>query len=207
MRRRMLAEFGGTWFMVFIGCGSIAIGAPGWVISLAFGAAVTVAILLLQPISGAHINPAVSIAFARSGHLERSALMPYIIAQLSGALVASWMLSGAGSTQLADDVSMTQGVLIEVFITFCLMAAIYWIVVKSQTHVSIAFFVGATVAVLAYFFGPLTGASMNPARTFGPNTVQQLYPSLLFYSLTTVLGALIAAEAYLRFYASKQVQD
>ena len=117
------------------------------------------------------------------------------------------MLSGAGSTQLADDVSMTQGVLIEVFITFCLMAAIYWIVVKSQTHVSIAFFVGATVAVLAYFFGPLTGASMNPARTFGPNTVQQLYPSLLFYSLTTILGALIAAEAYLRFYASKQVQD
>ena len=193
--------------MVAVGCGSIALGAPGWLVSLAFGAAVTMAILVLQPISGAHINPAVSIAFTRSGHLEKEALGPYIAAQLAGALTAAWMLGGIGPTQLADDVNMIQGTAIEVFITFALMASIYWIVVKSETHVSIAFFVGATVAVLAYFFGPLTGASMNPARTFGPNIVNGMSSSVPFYSLTTVTGALLAAEMYVRLYASKADQD
>lgn len=193
--------------MVAVGCGSIALGAPGWLVSLAFGAAVTMAILVLQPISGAHINPAVSIAFTRSGHLEKEALGPYIAAQLAGALTAAWMLGGIGPTQLADDVNMIQGTAIEVFITFALMASIYWIVVKSETHVSIAFFVGATVAVLAYFFGPLTGASMNPARTFGPNIVNGMSSSVPFYSLSTVAGALLAAEMYVRLYASKADQD
>ena len=193
--------------MVAVGCGSIALGAPGWLVSFAFGAAVTMAILVLQPISGAHINPAVSIAFTRSGHLEKEALGPYIAAQLAGALTAAWMLGGIGPTQLADDVNMIQGTAIEVFITFALMASIYWIVVKSETHVSIAFLVGATVAVLAYFFGPLTGASMNPARTFGPNIVNGMSSSVPFYSLTTVAGALLAAEMYVRLYASKADQD
>jgi aquaporin Z len=176
-------------------------------VSLAFGAAVTVAILVLQPVSGAHINPAVSIAFTRSGHLEKEALGPYIAAQLAGALTAAWMLGGIGPTQLADDVNTLQGTAIEVFITFALMASIYWIVVKSETHVSIAFFVGGTVALLAYFFGPLTGASMNPARTFGPNLISGMASSILFYSLTTIAGALLAAEVYVRGYASKNGQD
>jgi glycerol uptake facilitator-like aquaporin len=104
-------------------------------------------------------------------------------------------------------VSVAEATAIEVFISFMLMASIYWIVIKSKTHVSIAFFVGATVAVLAYFFGPLTGASMNPARTFGPNMVEGLYSSLPFYSFTTVVGALIAAEVYLRFYKKPKAQD
>lgn len=207
MLKRAFAEFIGTWFMVGVGCGSIAMDAPGWLISLSFGAAVTLAILALQPISGAHINPAVSIAFMRSGHLEKEALAPYIVAQLAGALTAAWMLGGAGETQLAGNVGTFQGTAVEIFITFSLMASIYWVVVKSETHVPIAFFVGGTVAILAYFFGPMTGASMNPARTFGPNLVGGFATSIPFYSLTTVAGALLAAEVYLRIYGKKQPQD
>ena len=99
----------------------------------------------------------------------------------------AWMVSDRHSISPRTS-ALQQGTAIEVFITFALMASIYWSVVKSETHVSIAFFVGgATVAVLAYFFGPLTGASMNPARTFGPNLVNwnglRAYP---FYSITTV---------------------
>jgi glycerol uptake facilitator-like aquaporin len=206
MLRRMLAECIGTGFMVGVGCGSIAMGAPGWLVSLAFGAAVTVAILVFQPISGAHINPAVSIAFVRSGHLEKEALAPYILAQLAGAYLAASMLGGVGPTQLANGVSLAYGSAIEVFITFALMASIYYIVVKSKTHVSIAFFVGATVSILAYFFGPLTGASMNPARTFGPNMVEGLYSSIPFYSLTTILGGLLAAELFLRLQANNTLK-
>lgn len=199
-----MAEFIGTALMVGVGCGSVAYGASNLVISLSFGLAVTVAILVFQPISGAHINPAVSIAFWRTGHLEKEALLPYILAQLSGAYFAAYILQGAGPTRVVEDISMLTGGLIEVFITFTLMASIYWIVVRSETHVSIAIFVGFVVALLAFLFGPLTGASMNPARTFGPNVFEGLYSSLPFYSFTTVLGALIAAEIFIRIKTKKE---
>ena len=199
-----MAEFIGTALMVGVGCGSVAYGASNLVISLSFGLAVTVAILVFQPISGAHINPAVSIAFWRTGHLEKEALLPYILAQLSGAYFAAYILQGAGPTRVVEDISMFTGGLIEVFITFTLMASIYWIVVRSETHVSIALFVGFVVALLAFLFGPLTGASMNPARTFGPNVFGGLYSSLPFYSFTTVLGALIAAEIFIRIKTKKE---
>tara|TARA_B100000767_G_scaffold274295_1_gene306835 strand:+ start:10482 stop:11216 length:735 start_codon:yes stop_codon:yes gene_type:complete len=198
MWRRGLAEFFGTALMVGMGCGSIALGASHGVVSLSFGVGVALAILIFQPISGAHINPAVSLAFFRSGHLEREALLPYIVAQLSGATVAGFFLQGVGPTKRAADVSISMGGLIEVFITFSLMASIYWIVVRSQTHISIAFFVGFVVALLAFMFGPLTGASMNPARTFGPNIFAGEASSILFYSFTTAIGALIAAEVFVR---------
>ena len=198
MWRRGLAEFSGTALMVAGGCGSIALGASHGVVSLSFGVAVTVAILIFQPISGAHINPAVSLAFFRTGHLEKEAVLPYIVAQLSGATVAAFFLQGAGPTKRAADVSISMGGLIEVFITFSLMASIYWIVLRSQTHISIAFFVGFVVALLAFMFGTLTGASMNPARTFGPNMFSGEASSILFYSFTTIIGALIAAEIFVR---------
>jgi aquaporin Z len=198
MWRRGFAEFFGTALMVGGGCGSIALGASDAVVSLSFGIAVTVAILLFQPISGAHINPAVSLAFFRTGHLEKEALIPYIVAQLSGAMVAAFLLQGVGPTKIAADVSIPTAGLIEVFITFSLMASIYWIVLRSQTHVSIAIFVGFVVGLLAFMFGPLTGASMNPARTFGPNIFAGEASSILFYSFTTAIGALIAAETFIR---------
>lgn len=198
MLRRCLAEFLGTALMVGAGCGSVALGASPAIVSLSFGAAVTVAILVFQPISGAHINPAVSLAFFRSGHLEREAVAPYIVAQLSGGAIAAFLLNGAGPTSLANEVSLLSGAAIEVFITFTLMASIYWIVVRSHTHISIAIFVGFVVAVLAFLFGPLTGASMNPARTFGPNIFANMSSSLPFYSFTTIIGAWLAAELYLR---------
>ncbi|MDA9166757.1 aquaporin [Candidatus Poseidoniaceae archaeon] len=207
MLRRCMAEFLGTALMVGIGCGSIALDASGAVVSISFGVAVTIAILLFQPISGAHINPAVSLAFFRSGHLEKEAVGPYIVAQLSGASFAAFLLDGAGPTTVADDVSFLTASSIEVFITFALMASIYWIVLRSQTHVSIAVFVGFVVAVLAYLFGPFTGASMNPARTFGPNIFSDLYASIPFYSFMTVCGALIAAELFVRLKLGKTAAE
>jgi len=198
MWRRGMAEFFGTALMVGVGCGSIALGASDIVVSISFGIAVTVAILIFHPISGAHINPAVSLAFFRSGHLEKEALIPYIIAQISGATVAAYILHGVGPTQITEDVSLPAAGLIEIFITFSLMASIYWIVLRSQTHISIAVFVGFVVALLAFLFGPTTGASMNPARTFGPNLISGEVASIPFYSFTTAFGACIAAEIFVR---------
>ena len=205
MLHRCMAEFLGTALMVGVGCGSIALGASDAVVSISFGAAVTVAILIFQPISGAHINPAVSLAFFRSGHLEKEAVIPYIASQLSGALFAAFWLDGAGPTSVAEDVTMASASMIEVFITFVLMASIYWIVLRSKTHVSIAVFVGFVVAALAYFFGPLTGASMNPARTFGPNIIAGMASSISFYSFSTICGAWIAAELFVRLKLGESV--
>ena len=198
MLRRCVAEFLGTALMVGAGCGSIALGASNIMIASSFGIAVTAAILVFQPISGAHINPAVTIAFWRSGHLEKEAVTPYILAQLCGATFAASFLQGIGPTTVSDDVSFLSASLVEVFITFTLMGSIYWIVLRSQTHISIAFFVGLVVALLAFFFGPMTGASMNPARTFGPNLFSNEALLIPFYSLTTVCGAWIAAEVFNR---------
>ncbi len=198
MLRRASAEFVGTAWMVGVGCGSVAWGASPLVISASFGVAVTVAILLFQPISGAHINPAVTLAFFRSGHLEKEAVVPYITAQCLGALFAGFLLDGAGATTVAPDVSLASAALIEVFITFALMASIYWIVVRSQTHISVAFVVGITVAILAYLFGSFTGASMNPARTLGPNIIAGESSIVPFYILMTVIGAWVAAEIFNR---------
>ena len=202
-----MAEFLGTALMVGAGCGSIALGASGAVVSISFGAAVTVAILIFQPISGAHINPAVSLAFFRSGHLEKEAVIPYIASQLSGALFAAFWLGGVGPTSIADDVSMASASMIELFITFALMASIYWIVLRSKTHVFIAVFVGFVVAVLAYFFGPLTGASMNPARTFGPNIIAGMSSNIPFYIFMTVCGAWIAAELFVRLKLDESIEE
>lgn len=198
MLRRAGAEFIGTAWMVTIGCGSVALEASPLLTSASFGFSVMVAILVLQPISGAHINPAVTLAFYRSGHLERSAVAPYISAQLLGGFTAGLLLNGAGPTTVAPDVSMVAAAAIEVFITFSLMASIYWIVVRSQTHISIAVVVGLTVTILAFLFGSFTGASMNPARTFGPNIFSGNVSIIPFYSFMTVAGAWIAAEIFIR---------
>lgn len=203
MWKRAGAEFLGTALMVAVGCGSIAYGASTAVICLSFGAAVTLAILIFAPISGAHINPAVSIAFCRHGNLERNALLPYISAQTAGALVAAFAVSGAGPTMISSGQTYLSAFLIEVFITFILMASILWIISKSENRIVIASWVGATVAVLAFIFGSATGASMNPARTIGPNIIAGIYSNIPLYIISTIIGAYLAAEMFLRLKPRK----
>lgn len=194
MRRAVAGEFLGTGLMVGVGCGSVAIGASHPLVSLIFGAVVTLAILLFGPWSGAHINPAVSLAFWRSGALASERLLPYWMAQCSGALVASWAIQGAAPTTLAPSVGLVEGFAIEVGITAALMLSIFVVLHRTHHRAVIAVWVGATVAVLAFLAGPLTGASMNPARTFGPNVLSSLWMTLPFYFLSTCLGAWIAVD-------------
>lgn len=194
MRRQAAGEFLGTALMVSVGCGSVALGGSHGAVSLAFGAVVMLAILVFGPWSGAHINPAVSLAFWRDGQLETNLLPVYLIAQFLGGLCGAWLVGGAAPTELAASVSLVEGFSIEVAITAALMASILWIVQRSASRLTIAAWVGATVGVLAFAAGPLTGASMNPARTFGPNALNQLWASLPFYLVSTTLGAWVAVD-------------
>ena len=202
MRRAVMGEFLGTALMVGVGCGSVALGAGHLLVSLTFGAVVTVAILLFGPWSGAHINPAVSLAFWRSGHLESARLLPYWLAQCSGALLAAWTVGAAAPTTVAPSLSLVEAFLVEVGITAALMLSIFIVVRRTQRRIIIAAWVGGTVAVLALIAGPLTGASMNPARTFGPNLLSGLWGTLPFYFISTALGAWFAVDLDRRLHRS-----
>ena len=191
-QRRLAGEFLGTGIMVGVGCGSIAAGAPPAMVCLAFGAVVTAMILMFGPWSGAHINPAVSAAFWLDGQLEGRMVVPYILAQCSGGLVAAWMVKGAGPTVPSDGIGLGPWVAIEVAITCLLMMSILLVVDRTERRSIVASLVGAAVAVLAWAAGPATGASMNPARTIGPNLVAGEVSAVPVYIITTVLGAALA---------------
>lgn len=199
------AEFLGTAFMVAVGTGSVALGGSGVQVSLCFGAAVTLAILGLRSTSGAHINPAVSTAFVVTGHLPAPRLPAYILAQFGGGLVGSgavYLLLGPeqlAPTMLASGLTLGEAAAIEIGITMALMASIYAVVaLRDDSTPIVAFWVGGTVTVLAYAFGPLTGASMNPARTFGPNVLSG-QGLLVFYTVMTTAGAVLAALGWNRW--------
>ena len=207
MRREFAGEFFGTAFMVAVGCGSVALGASHGIVSLTFGVAVTLAIIAFGPLSGAHINPAVSIAFWRDGQLEGRLLPTYIVAQCTGGIAGALIVSGAAPTSLAPSVSLVEGFGIEVAITAALMASILFIVQRTSSRVMIALWVGGTVALLAFIAGPLTGASMNPARTLGPNLLNGMWATLPFYVASTTLGAWLACDIKHRFFPDGSSAD
>lgn len=190
MWKRGGIEAAGTFTMVFVGCGSVAVERSSLEISLAFGAIVALVIVIIGRWSGAHINPAVSIAFWYRGNLSTYDTISHVFGQLVGALLAGFLLNGAGPT--VRNTSWINLIGIEVLITFLLMASILWIIRRTEQWVPIALVVGSTVAALAFVFGKYTGASMNPARTFGPNLVSGDGLIIPVYFICTIAGALLA---------------
>ena len=188
MWNRYIAEFSGTFLMVLVGCGSIALGWSPLAVSISFGFAVFTAIMIFQPISGAHINPAVSIAFAANGNLEREALPGYIIAQCIGGWIAA-LIVVAGSTVPQVSTGYSWG--IEIAITLLLMYSILVLVRRKANLFVLSLGVGSMVGLLAFLFGGFTGASMNPARTLGPNIVNG-DGNLILYIVAPVIGAVLA---------------
>lgn len=188
MWNRYIAEFSGTFLMVLLGCGSIALGWSPLAVSISFGFGVFSAIMIFQPISGAHINPAVSIAFAANGNLEREALPGYIIAQCLGGWIAA-LIVVAGST--VPEVSTGYSWGIEIAITLLLMYSILVLVRRKANLFVLSLGVGSMVGLLAFLFGGFTGASMNPARTLGPNIVNG-DGNLVLYTVAPVIGAVLA---------------
>jgi aquaporin Z len=197
--KKWLAEFIGTFVLVAAGTGAVAIDDESVLgIALAFGGAVGFMILLFGKVSGAHFNPVVSITFALHGKMKNGQLLPYLLAQCLGAMAGAFLIyilndEPAGLTLPNEDLSTDLAFGIEIGITFVLM----FMILRAPCLVGpsiprIAILVGATIAVNAYFFGPLTGASMNPARTIGPAWVAGNPEFLWLYVSAPVIGGLIA---------------
>ena len=206
--KKYIAELIGTFALVFCGTGAIVInqesgGAVTHVgIAITFGLIVMSMIYALGNVSGAHINPAVSIAFTVADKFPVTKLTPYIIAQLSGAVLASGTLKllfpanpNLGSTIPAG--SDMQSFVLELLLTFFLMLVILNVAHGSKEQGMFAgLAIGGVVALEAMFAGPICGASMNPARSIGPALMSANIQSLWLYIVAPVLGACAAVPVY-----------
>ena len=199
--KKYIAEFLGTFALVFAGTGAIIIdqqthGSITHVgVSITFGLIVMSMIYALGDISGAHLNPAVSIAFAAAKKFQVKELVPFILSQLSGAVGASFTLKYLfpdnqflGATIPAG--SDMQSFILEFILTFFLMLVIINVAKGSKEQGMFAgLAIGSVVALEAMFAGPICGASMNPARSFGPAVVSGHMEHLWIYLSATTLGA------------------
>ena len=202
--RRLLAEFLGTFALVFAGTGAIVINdSSGGVIghagiALTFGLVVLAMIYTFGDVSGAHLNPAVTLGFAAARRFPAKEIPGYISAQLGGAFAASGLLkllfpahASLGATLPAG--SAAQSFILEIVLTAILMMVILSVSTGSKEKgVTAGIAIGAVVALEAMFAGPVSGASMNPARSLAPAIVSGNFLHLWLYPVATVLGALAA---------------
>lgn len=200
----LLAELLGTFALVFAGTGAIVIndltqGSIGHAgIALTFGLVVMAMIQTFGDISGAHFNPAVSLAFAVAGKLPWTRVPGFVGAQCVGALLASGLLrflfpshALLGATLPSGPIS--QSFILEVILTAMLMLTILSVSTGAKEKgITAALAIGAVVALEAMFAGPICGASMNPARSLAPALVSGHLDHLWLYLLAPVIGALLA---------------
>lgn len=207
LARSLAAEVFGTFALVFAGCGAIMVNAKtealGHVgVAIAFGLVIMVMIYAVGHVSGAHFNPAVTLAFALTRHFPWPRVFLYWSAQVVGAIGAALVLRaslgdiadiGATFPSGSDAQSFLWETILTVFLMFVIMA------VATDTRAvgeAAAIAVGGTVALDALFGGPISGASMNPARSLGPALVSGDLQSLWIYLTAPLLGAAIGAVAY-----------
>jgi aquaporin NIP len=206
--KKYLSELLGTYALVFAGTGAIVIdqqtqGSITHVgIAITFGLVVMSMIYTFGDISGAHLNPAVSIAFTVAKKFPARLLVPFIVSQLTGAVLASLTLKLLfpanqllGATIPAG--SVVQSFVLEFILTFFLMLVIINVATGSKEQGLFAgLAIGSVVGLEAMFAGPVCGASMNPARSFGPAIVSGHLEFLWIYLTATTLGAIMAIPVW-----------
>ena len=203
LRGALIAEFIGTFFLVFAGTGAIVVDSISHQVthvgvSIVFGLVIAVLIYALGHISGAHFNPAVTVGFWALGEFPGRRVPWYVATQLIGAIAASGLLltmfgktGGLGVTMPQSSVSVS--LILETAMTFLLVFVIFGSAVHGKAVKSFAgIAIGGTIALDAFFGGPVSGASMNPARSLGPALVSGIWTDQWIYIVGPILGALLA---------------
>ena len=202
--KKYIAELIGTFALVFCGTGAIVInqqtnGQVGHIgIAITFGLIVTAMIYAFGDKSGAHLNPAVTIAFSLANRFPKKEIFPYIVSQIMGAFIASALLKllfpdniNLGATIPAG--SNMQSFVLEIILTFILMLVILFTSQGSkETGTMAGLAIGGVVLLEAMFAGPICGASMNPARSLSPAIVSGNIATLWIYLTSPVLSATLA---------------
>lgn len=215
------AEFIGTFTLVFVGAGTVCLSAiPGThnllSIAIAFGLTVAAMICAIGHISGAHINPAVTFALLITKKIEPPLAIGYIIAQLAGATFAAFVLKDMFAPGIWDAKHLGTTIpdhgftpmatfYLETILTFFLVFVIFGSAVdKRGANTICALAIGGTVTLDILLGGPLTGASMNPARTFGPALMSGTWTAHWAYWAGPLLGAALAALSYTHFIGKSE---
>ena len=210
--KRAGAEFVGTFFLVFIGVGSVAVeatsGGLGSVgVSLAFTFAVATAVYAFGPLSGAHINPAVTIGLWMRGALDRGHVLAYVVAQLAGAVTASLALvplfgDAVSSGATVPRIAVGPAFLVEALMSFALLVVILAVVDHQGSRGVGSLAIGLAVGMDSLMGGSLTGASMNPARSFGPAVASSTWTQHWLYWAAPIVG-MISAALFWRWVAGR----
>jgi MIP family channel proteins len=209
--RAPAAEFIGTMLFVLIGAGSIVANVSGPAgalgIALAHGIGLAVLVTIMMPISGGHLNPAVSVALWIGDQIDTRTLARYVGAQLLGAIVAALLIKGLfpaslvrisslGTPQLSGAVGLWEGIALEALFTFILVSAVFGTCVSPQAQRIGGFGIGLALLICALGGGNLTGAALNPARAFGPALVAWNWHGQAVYWIGPLIGAALAALAW-----------
>ncbi|MBH1930319.1 aquaporin [Serratia rubidaea] len=196
MSRGFISELVGVFTLVFIGVGAIIVNQithdiGNFGIALAFGLSVTFIISSISKTSGAHLNPIITFSLCATGKCSSQCAFYYITAQIIGACIASavlYLVFGdllqSGVTVVAQNLSLSKGFILEVIMSFFLVLTVL--------HTANAAVIGIIVFLNAFIGGSLTGASMNPARSFGPALISNHWDSQWLYWLAPLGGALLA---------------
>jgi len=214
MPRILLAELIGTFALVFIGAGSAALGLGGLVgVAFAHGLVVVGMAYAFGHVSGAHVNPAVTFGVWVAGKMEAGTALAYVGVQLVGGALAGFALAGVlggtgtglGATVLARglevggtviDVSPLQGLLLETLLTFFLVNAVLNSAISGKATQMAGLAIGLTLTFCILLGGPLTGASVNPARTLGPALASGNWSHFWLYVVGPLAGGALAAVVY-----------
>lgn len=205
--RRCLAEFAGTFVLIVCGCGAVivdndtkALTLPG--IALVWGLTVLALAYTLGDLSGCHINPAVTVGFAAAKRFPWAEVVPYCAAQVAGAFAAAGQLTLLFPENDKHFTTLPRGVwwqsfALEVFLTWFLMLAVLGVSTGAKEKgITAGIAVGGVIALEVLVGGPISGASMNPARSLAPAVVSGHVGSIWLYLLAPTLGAVLAVPTY-----------
>ncbi len=212
--RKLAAEFIGAFALIFVGAGAIIQTGGGNLIAIAVAHGLAIALLVssLGHISGGLFNPALTIGLWATRRLDTVTTVAYIIAQLLGAVVAALALVllfpealreavALGTPLLGRGIDFAQGVILEAIATFFLMLAVFGTALDPRGPKLGGFGIGLIITMDILAIGTLTGAAMNPARTFGPALVGGEWADHLVYWIGPIIGAVVAALVYHYLFA------
>lgn len=224
-----VAEMIGTFILIYVGTAvavaallQLPVAGPSYdslATPLAFGLALLVVVASIGHVSGAHVNPAVTLGLAVTGRFPWRYVPAYLLAQLAGALLgalATWATFGDAARQVgnlaattpAAQVGLGQAVLVEALVTFVLVLVVVSVATDDRVHGSVApIAVGFALAAAVLVAGPVTGGAVNPVRAIGPMLVAGEFAAMWVYLVGPLLGGIVAALVYDRFLAKASTPE
>jgi MIP family channel proteins len=210
LNQKLGAEFIGTFALIFVGVCSICLNAGLVGVALAHGLTIAVMVSAMGHISGGHYNPAVTVGVLVGGKISSKDAVMYVVAQLAGGFAGALLVkvvipmemyevAKLGTPMLAAGVESVSGIVMEIILTFFLVTAVYGTAIDKRAPKVGGLFIGLTVALDILAGGPITGAAMNPARTFGPALAGGYWDNHVVYWIGPLLGGLLAGFVYSRW--------